>query len=218
MKKLISLLLILLIFITRCSQKIKDTPEVFTKKEAIRIIELFEEKETGYKICGFVGEYNNAYVLNVCYYIENKMELGPAAIYDETIGNYKFTMSLDYTLIVVYNEEIYKIKEAYENNIINDNDLEDIHNKYISIPINNYYLIYEEENKNKTYEVLINEKYDCILVISDLPYLFVASNNGKDVVYINFDHTDLSYIDIKSSESLLSKEEYNILKTYIPNL
>ena len=56
MKKLISLLLILLIFITGCSQKIKDTPEVFTQKEAIRILDLFIEKETGYKICGFVGE------------------------------------------------------------------------------------------------------------------------------------------------------------------
>ena len=218
MKKGILIILFLLVFsIAGCENKyIKDTKEIFTKEEASDILDLFKDKKLNYKICDFIGQYDDTYIINTCMYLENESEQGPSGAYYETIGNFEFCFSYDYELLAIKENNIYTIKEAYDTKILDNYDIENIYNKYTSIPINNYYLIYDSINSsNNDYITLIGEKYDLVLVIDDLPYVFAAKIDGSEIVYVDMNLTNVSLVSVNSKKSKLTNEQLDLLEDYL---
>lgn len=233
MKKSILIILLLLIFtfISGCNKyKIKDNENILTVKEAEKISEGLEKyfsKKVGREeiekypmlyecISGFITEYDGIYVF---------ITPGGGGIPEGnllTIGNYSFVLSPTDTIYVYNKGEIYVLSDAYEKHVIDDEMLKEIIYRY------------ENENKIKKYSScdccklyssngsiysLLTDGYTMVLNIKEIPYTIVSNDDGSKLKYIdNISFANHKCEDVLGKNSILTEDEVEILKKYIPSL
>lgn len=220
MKKIIIFLLIFIISLTGCNtQKVKDCTDVFTIKEAKKIsnqllkIEKNNSNETQRaNIKLYIGEYNEAYVIVI---------QGPGGIPEGrnyVINGYQFHEHPYDLLIVFYKNDIYSLKEAYELSVISREDLDEIYLKYTK-PRSTYMLIYSPYDEYED-QFLLGNKYDYIINSKDIPYIIASNNDGSIIDYWYYDSAkmDDAWVNVRSSESLITEEQKEILRKYIPSI
>ena len=74
----------------------------------------------------YYGKYDNAYCLKI--YPEDKMF--PDVMTYVEVGGYTFEFGNNNTMVVYYGGEFYGLKQAYENGILDDNELAELYANY----------------------------------------------------------------------------------------
>lgn len=221
MKKIvIFILLIFIISLTGCNnEKIKDCDDVFTIKEAKKISNMLLKiaKDNSIEIHfanikSYIGEYNKSYVI----VINGPGGIPEGRIYE--VGGYEFHEHPYDVLIVVYGNDIFSLKEAYDLSLISKEDLDEIYIKYTK-PRSTYMLIYSPYDDFKG-QFLLGNKYNYIINSKDIPYIIASNNDGSIIDYWYYDDVKMDdiWIDVRSKESLITDEQKVILSKYIPSI
>ncbi len=230
MKKfLIVVMLLTSILLCGCNRnRIKDDTNVLTIKEAEMIGEALikhfgEDAVNEYSrsfgsISGYITEFNGIYIFIIP---------GGGGIpegYVLTIGDYTFRVSVDDCILVYYDKNIYSLSEAYNQKVIDDQMLGEIVERYTNEKVPKtllYSIIYSVD---KSIDSFFSNGYTNFIVIKEIKYPIITNNDGSKIVYEHIDYKNIweedayRWIDVKSEISLITDEDIELLKEYIPSL
>ena len=230
MKKfLIVVMLLTSILLYGCNRnKIKDDTNVLTIKEAEMIGEALikhfgEETVNKYSrsfgsISGYITEFNGIYIFI-------KPSTGGIPEGDVlTIGDYTFRESPSDCILVYYDKNIYSLSEAYNQKVIDDRMLGEIVERYTNEKVSKsllYSIIYSVD---KSIDSFFSNGYTNFIVIKEIKCPIITNNDGSKIVYEHIDYENIweedayRWIDVKSEISLITDEDIELLKEYIPSL
>ena len=230
MKKiLIVVMLLTSILLYGCNRnKIKDDTNVLTIKEAEMIGEALikhfgEDAVNEYSrsfgsISGYITEFNGIYIFI-------KPSAGGIPEGDVlTIGDYTFRESPSDCILVYYDKNIYSLSEAYNQKVIDDQMLGEIVERYTNGRVSKsllYSIIYSVD---KSIDSFFSNGYTNFIVIKEIKYPIITNNDGSKIVYEHVDSDNIweedayRWIDVKSEISLITDEDIELLKEYIPSL
>ena len=230
MKKfLIVVMLLTSILLYGCNRnKIKDDTNVLTIKEAEMIGEALikhfgEDAVNEYSrsfgsISGYITEFNGIYIFIIP---------GGGGIPEGnvlTIGDYTFRVSVDDCILVYYDKNIYSLSEAYNQKVIDDQMLGEIVERYTNEKVSKsllYSIIYSVD---KSIDSFFSNGYTNFIVIKEIKCPIITNNDGSKIVYEHIDYENIweedayRWIDVKSEISLITDEDIELLKEYIPSL
>ena len=230
MKKiLIVVMLLTSILLYGCNRnRIKDDTNVLTIKEAEMIGEALikrfgEDAVNEYSrsfgsISGYITEFNGIYIFI-------KPSAGGIPEGDVlTIGDYTFRESPSDCILVYYDKNIYSLSEAYNQKVIDDQMLGEIVERYTNGRVSKsllYSIIYSVD---KSIDSFFSNGYTNFIVIKEIKYPIITNNDGSKIVYEHVDSDNIweedayRWIDVKSEISLITDEDIELLKEYIPSL
>ena len=219
--KMIILLLVLitsLIFVGCGEKDLVDNDCVLTYKEMQKLSRVIKRKtedknpETTDEgnICGFIGKYNEAYVILI------PSGGGIPEGRDYNVGGYDFWEPNPVLISVYYKNKVYSLSEAYEKKILSDENIKDIYNKYIK-PDFYHYVLYSPDPEYQK-RSLYGKGYYYYINIKEIPYILVANEDFSKVCYLSRNTSDDNQIivDIYDEKSLITEEQILILEKYIP--
>ncbi|MBQ9730568.1 MAG: hypothetical protein IJV94_00380 [Bacilli bacterium] len=133
-----------------------------------------------------LGNYNNSHVVILGNNLQPNNSDKMQQIYD-TINGKTFVYEIGGNKILVYkNHDLYSLSEAFNNNLINDKDLEDIYNKHSSL-YPDQYLYAERINKVKEY---CSRSFDgsyhingYFKIINDYEIYLISTQENQNVSY-----------------------------------